>query len=331
MKLNLAYLVNLSSAGSLNMFGSACLAESNSIKGVVMAARSAVTDDFFVGADLQPAAPNQTRRPLTALCCLLLLLALGLSPQQARAAENLFNSGAAIKEELSRVSEEGKLFVTAPVDPYLARSAALAGAFALVYLFDEEIRSDLSGKHSGTLTGLTDFANLAGNPIVHIGAVAALYGAGVAADAPKLMRLGEELGEAIFLADGATFVLREAIGRGRPATGDSSTRYKPFQFKKEYNSLPSMHTASSFAVAHVLASRTESLPVKILCYAAAGFVGFSRLYKDRHWASDVLLGAAIGGLAGDSVVRYYHLKKGEFAVAPLSIDGTPSLALTGKF
>lgn len=261
---------------------------------------------------------------------LLFLLVLTLS-SGAHAGDNLFNSGAAIKEEVSRVAGEGKLFLEGPVDPYLPQTAAVAGAFAITYLFDREIRSDLSGIHSGPLTDLSHFAGVAGNPLVHIGVAATLYTAGAAADAPRVMRLAEEMGEALFLADGATFVLREAIGRGRPETGKSNSRYRPFQFKEDYDSLPSMHTSSSFALAHIFASKTDSIPAKVLCYAAAGFVGFSRLYDNKHWASDVVLGAAIGELAGNAVTRYYSLKKGEVTVAPLAVDGTPSLALVGKF
>jgi len=264
-------------------------------------------------------------------CLVLSLFFCDYLATQAQAAENLFNSGAAIKREMTRVSEQGKLFVAAPVDPYLRESAALAGIFALSYLLDKDARSELADARSGTLTGLTDFGNLASNPFLHIGVAAALYGAGAVADEPEFMRLGEELGEALFLADGASFVLKEAIGRGRPHTGESNSRYRPFQFKSGYGSLPSMHTASSFAVAHVLASKTQSFPVKVLCYAAAGFAGFSRLYQDKHWLSDVVLGAAIGELAGDAVTRYYASKKGEFTIAPLSIGGVPSLALMGKF
>jgi membrane-associated phospholipid phosphatase len=272
-------------------------------------------------------------RRLTRHFCLVLLplLCCALFPSPGHAADNLFNSGAAIKAELSRISDEGKLFVKAPVDTYPAQSAALVGAFALTYIFDRDIRSDLAGAHSGTLKSLTDGGSFVGNPFLHIGVAAALYGAGAATEAPRFMRLGEELGEALLLADGTSFALQEAIGRGRPASTDGNSRYRPFQFKSDYDSLPSMHTASSFAVAHVLASKTQSLPVKILCYATAGFVGFSRLYQEKHWASDLVLGAAIGELAGDSVTRYYALQERGLTVAPLSIGGVPSLALLGKF
>jgi hypothetical protein len=264
----------------------------------------------------------------TVLLFLLFLYALS-GPVQA--ADNLFNSGTAIKDEFSRVGEEAKLFAKGPIDPYLAGTAAVAGAFAVSYIFDEDIRSDLKGVHSSTLTSVTDFGSNLGNPFIHLGVAAALYTAGVVADVPPVMRLSEEMGEALFLADGATLVLKQAVGRARPETGSGNSTYRPFQFKSDYDSLPSMHTASSFALAHLFASKTDSLAAKILCYSAATFVGFSRLYQNKHWASDLIVGAAIGELAGDSVTRYHASEKGSLALAPLAIDGTPALALVGRF
>jgi membrane-associated phospholipid phosphatase len=35
-------------------------------------------------------------------------------------------------------------------------------------------------------------------------------------------------------------------------------------------------------------------------------VGLSRMYNNRHWASDVIMGAAIGTFAGTKVVRYHR-------------------------
>ena len=264
------------------------------------------------------------------MLALLLFCCACLAPQLF-AEDNLFNSTTAVKQELSKLSEEGKMFLVAPVDPYLAESAAVAGAFALTYVFDRDIKSKLAGVQGGTLKGLTDVGAFVGNPYLHLGATALLYGVAVAADAPRYQRLGEKLGEALILSDSTTFVLKEAVGRGRPNTGDGNSRYRPFQFKTDYDSLSSMHTASSFAIAHVLASETESLPVKVLYYAAAGFVAFSRLYQQQHWASDLVLGAAIGELAGDSVTRYYALPKGGVTIAPQVIGNTPSLALLGRF
>jgi membrane-associated phospholipid phosphatase len=41
-------------------------------------------------------------------------------------------------------------------------------------------------------------------------------------------------------------------------------------------------------------------------YGGATLVGLSRMYNNAHWASDVVLGAAIGTFSGIKVVRYSH-------------------------
>ena len=41
-------------------------------------------------------------------------------------------------------------------------------------------------------------------------------------------------------------------------------------------------------------------------YGGATLVGLSRMYHNKHWASDVALGAAVGTFSGLKVVRYSH-------------------------
>ncbi len=41
-------------------------------------------------------------------------------------------------------------------------------------------------------------------------------------------------------------------------------------------------------------------------YGGASLVALSRMYDDKHWASDVIVGAMIGQFAGRKVVRYHH-------------------------
>jgi membrane-associated phospholipid phosphatase len=47
-----------------------------------------------------------------------------------------------------------------------------------------------------------------------------------------------------------------------------------------------------------------------ILYAGAALTGISRMYNNRHWASDVLVGAGIGTFAGLKVVRYHHTHPG---------------------
>ena len=41
-------------------------------------------------------------------------------------------------------------------------------------------------------------------------------------------------------------------------------------------------------------------------YGGATLVGLSRMYHNRHWSSDVAIGAAVGTFSGWKVVQYTH-------------------------
>ncbi len=47
-----------------------------------------------------------------------------------------------------------------------------------------------------------------------------------------------------------------------------------------------------------------------LMYGGATMVGISRMHSNKHWASDVIMGAAIGTFAGLKTVRYHHSHPG---------------------
>ncbi|WP_207532074.1 phosphatase PAP2 family protein [Desertivirga arenae] len=77
--------------------------------------------------------------------------------------------------------------------------------------------------------------------------------------------------------------------------------------KKQNSSFPSGHTTVAFAAATVYAMEYRDKPwVPILSYSAASLIGLSRLTENRHWATDVLVGAALGHLSGRQVVNNYH-------------------------
>lgn len=266
---------------------------------------------------------------------LLLSVVLGafLLAPCAEAEDNIFNSTTAIKDGFVHLGNEAVDVVTTPIDVRgygLIGTLATAGAVGLTFVFDDDIRDKLQGTKSGALETATDVGGIIGNPFVHLGVAGVVYGGGLLAGSPKWRETGEMLGEAALLADAASFVLKQAMGRSRPSeTGDKGS-FRPFQFKSDYDSMPSMHTASSFAMASVMASTSENYAVKALYYSVAAFVGFSRMYQDKHWASDVVLGAAIGELCG-RVVTKYHASHSKFALVPMMSGDSASLALVGSW
>lgn len=262
-------------------------------------------------------------------CWMMLILAAGSSAAES----DSFSIAEEAGQGAGRLVSESRDFAATPFqidNGNLFLTLGVAGAVGLTYGYDGEIRDAVQRNRSRTIDKAADAGAIAGNPFLHLGAAALLYGGGILADSPRWKETGEMLGEALILADGATLILKQATGRGRPNATGHKGDFRPFSFKSDYDSFPSMHTASSFAAASVLARTSNSLPVTLASYCAAAFVGYSRMNQNKHWASDVLLAAAIGELAG-RVATSQHAHSRSYAVVPSALNGGGGLALTGRF
>ncbi len=264
----------------------------------------------------------------------ILLLTLLLGAAQGALAEDLTVTGE-VGGFTHRLLGETADFATTPFtlkDGNLFWTMGIAGAIGLTYAYDGQIRDKLQGKiHSRTMDKAADAGSLVGDTYLHLGLAALVYSGGIVADSPKWREGGEMMAESLALADAATLVIKEGAGRGRPFVTSRKGDFKPFRFRTDYDSLPSMHTASSFALASVIARTSDSIPVAVLSYTAAAFVGFSRLYKDKHWASDVLLGAAIGELSGRVVTAYHADPARRLAILPAVSGNAVSMNVLYRF
>ena len=85
--------------------------------------------------------------------------------------------------------------------------------------------------------------------------------------------------------------------------GNHEIDFFGMEFEDEENSLPSGHTSTAFAVATVLSERIDNLYASIALYSLAGLTAFERVYDDKHWISDTILGAALGTVIGLKIVK----------------------------
>jgi len=110
----------------------------------------------------------------------------------------------------------------------------------------------------------------------------------------------------------------------------------------KYRAYPSIHAASAFATASALTTETArhshgaAWIVGPLTYSLATLPGLARMYEDKHWASDVLMGAALGTVTGWATVRYHHNREGnrldKFFLGPApSATSNGGIALTWGF
>ena len=149
-----------------------------------------------------------------------------------------------------------------------------------------------------------------------------MYIAGRASGEHRLADLGLHGSEALLIGEILGGVIKGVAGRARPYLHPEDPDPDDWQFMRGfkpadgYRSFPSGHATAAFAAAAaVTAEMSRWYPdsrwaVGALMYSGAGMVGLSRMYNNRHWASDVIIGAAIGTFAGNKVVRYHHSHPG---------------------
>ena len=130
----------------------------------------------------------------------------------------------------------------------------------------------------------------------------------------RLQHLGMDEIEATLLSEAFTEGLKLAVRRERPIEidGQQSHTY----------SFPSGHSMLTFAAATVLQQHL-GYRAAIPTYAVASYVAMSRLHDNRHFASDVIFGAAMGVVIGRSVT--WHGRN--FYASPMLLPGGGGIQL----
>lgn len=130
------------------------------------------------------------------------------------------------------------------------------------------------------------------------------YLAGYAARSPRTMLLGADLIRAQLMSGFLTDVTKVIVQRERP----NGANY----------SFPSGHTTSAFASATVL-QQHFGLKVGIPAYLVGAYVAVSRMADDRHYPSDLVIGAAIGVASAHSLT--VERGRNRMVIAPMAVPG----------
>jgi membrane-associated phospholipid phosphatase len=202
-------------------------------------------------------------------------------------------------------------------DAFIA--AGFAGLTVAMFPLDESVAHRLQNPGAQA----SDFLRNASRNVQYVadpGSVViglSLYAVGRVARWRNVEDLGLHGFEAVAISGVATAIIKDAVGRARPyASADTSPH--DFAFARgltdgnRFQSFPSGHTSAAFAAAAAFTSESRrwwpraTVVVAPVMYGGATLVGLSRMYNNAHWASDVVLGAAIGTFAGLKTVRYSH-------------------------
>lgn len=253
---------------------------------------------------------NAMRRPLIslpALCMAAGLATAGLQPDSTTAHDRPVIS--VIKGDGTAVLQMTGYVFSAPFrwngGEWLLAGGLGAGS-AGTMLLDDDVRSIMERNRTGFNDHLSDVAVQYGSGLTMLLLSAGGYAAGLAFDDDWIRVTSLLSGTAILLSGTISTVSKIVSGRARPYVGEGRSRFRPFSFRDAHQSFPSGHTIVAFAVSGVLAERIKNPWATVGLYGFAAATGWSRMYTDHHWFSDVFFGAVISIAVSRTIVQWYE-------------------------
>lgn len=174
-------------------------------------------------------------------------------------------------------------------------AGGIAASTFLIMHVDEDVREAAlkNPKYKNNL--ITEFGRYWGEPYVSLPIGIFFLAYGISQDNEANKRLGFEITQSFFYSILTTQIIKISLGRARPFTDEGAFSFNPPELLSNRNwSMPSGHTTIAFSFSTVLAENADKSIWKVLAYVPAFLTAGSRVYQDRHWASDVFLGAVIG-------------------------------------
>ena len=220
---------------------------------------------------------------------------------------------------LSQFGNESLVFIKQPLrwkgGDWL-RVGLIGGGTALLTLADQPLRKGTQRNQRYYSSAPIEGGRIYGE-WYSIGGVAGVFGLyGLIAHDTAAKKISIELVQAGIYSEVVTTLLKMAVGRARPYTNKGSGTFRPFiGLNTDYNSFPSGHSTSAFALSTIMSRHAHSTGLKILAYVPAAFTLVSRIYQDKHWVSDELIGAAVGYFVGNWVVDLHEAKRHRINVA----------------
>lgn len=243
------------------------------------------------------------------LAAALAIVAAGPAPAAPAARDTLDTAPALWRHPVAAVAHDAADLATAPLHFSSCDWAVTAGVAALagvmVASWDGDVRAarrtDAGVLPYDALRRPAELGRWYGASDTH--AVAALAAAVGSLGAVGLVRRDTYLfgtaalaAESVAFAVAVTGVVKVAAGRDRPLADKGPHSFHPFSAGANGTgfSLPSGHTAAAFALATTLSRRYPRWWVVLPAYTVAAGIAAQRVDAGAHWASDTVVGAAIG-------------------------------------
>ncbi|MBN2806127.1 MAG: phosphatase PAP2 family protein [Prolixibacteraceae bacterium] len=212
---------------------------------------------------------------------------------------------------------DSKALITSPARWSKAEWALAGGVTAatgaMILWGDQPVYNFSNKLHTPGLDAFFRYSEPLGN-YYPVGLIAVMLTKGIISKDQMSTETAFIAAEALLISTVAVQMVKNTVGRSRPNPAGSTT---PHQFNGPFfkgTSFYSGHTTAAFSVASVFAYRYRHTGwVPWVSYGLATIAGLERIYDNRHWASDVVMGVAIGTATGlllsrqweESTIRFY--------------------------
>lgn len=192
------------------------------------------------------------------------------------------------------------------------RLGIITGTGTLLLVFaDREVRSWTINNQKEALQSATKIVEPFGNRLPPV-LITGMYLTGLITGNRKLEHSSLSIARAVAISTGLYTATKSIIRRQRPVRTDNPYLFAlPFS-SVGYTSFPSGHSNTVFAVATAFALEyKEHKWVPWVVYPIATLTALARIYENRHWTSDVLVGASFGHFITRAVYKAEEKRKQE--------------------
>jgi membrane-associated phospholipid phosphatase len=183
------------------------------------------------------------------------------------------------------------------------------GVVGVLIAFDEPINNFIQkNKDAGILEEVANFGNHFGEVSGVAPVVLGTLAIGLVFNNDSAKNAAISSIGAIILAELVVETLKSATHRSRPEDGKGAFDWKGMGLGSGNTSFASGHSAAAWSVATVFAEEfgDKHKWAPAVAYSLAAVTSYARVHKNKHWASDVVMGAMIGYVAGKVFHKLYR-------------------------
>ena len=261
-------------------------------------------------------------------------------PQQGAVSMNSVHSVPGPKSDNSFVSGTGSIslhssYLSTPISYVrtlpLTKLAVVAGITAGIYQYDTQI-------HDWSQTHRTAFSSKIASFVEPLGGTQSLTPAGLMyvfgymTNDPRAKSAAVLGVKSVLISSFVTASIKTYSHRHRPNSGDPYNSWDGPSASLNNLSFPSGHSTAAFALATVFAEQyNDSMFIPPLAYGLASLTALSRVHDNKHWASDIFLGSAIGYITAKTIMLINMGHDRSFSIHPYNNEDATGLLWDYRF